>query len=184
MLKARFNSAPSKSVMLCSALLIRKFTLFAILASLISGCAGTASGPAYKQYAAGMTLISADKSRIYLIREPAFMASGVAARVRINGITVAELPNGGFLDIERDPGQLFIVADSSMLGSIGETRLSLNVLGGNEYYVLMSPNSGAVGAVIFAGAIGAMAEGNGPFRIDVIPKEMATQKLQSLKRAK
>ena len=163
---------------------IRSFFLFALVASFVAGCAGTASGPAYKQYSAGIAPVPTDKSRIYLIREPAFMASAISARVRINGTTVTELPNGGFLDIERDPGKLLILADNTLPGSIGEWRLSFNVDRGKEYYVLISPNSGAVGAVLLAGVIGAMAEGNGPFRVDVIPKEMATQKLQSLKRVK
>jgi len=151
--------------------------LFAFLILLITGCAAT--GPSYTDIKSTIPSLESGKSRLYFLRENAFMLSAVAARVQVNGVKVADIYSGGFVYLDRSAGEAFIMVDASL--HPGEWRGKFTLEGGKEYFFLVTPNSNKVMAGVFLGLIGSSMTEGGPFYVYSIPEEMARKQLKTMK---
>tara|TARA_B100000315_G_scaffold38335_1_gene32995 strand:+ start:724 stop:1239 length:516 start_codon:yes stop_codon:yes gene_type:complete len=156
----------------------RSLCLCAVAVLLISGCAAT--GPAYTELKSTIPSLEAGKARLYFLRESAFMGSAIAARIQVNGIKVVDLYNDGFIYMDRPSGNVFIMVDAFM-NPIGEWRGTFSLESGKEYYFFVTPNSNKAWAVALLGMAGALVTEGGPFKVYLIPKEMALEQLKTKK---
>jgi hypothetical protein len=104
-------------------------SVFALVTLSLAACA---SGPRYGDAAAVHTLPH-DKARLVVFRESHFAGSLKTARIKIDGRTVASLPNGAVLQVDHDPGHVEIGVDSLLDFGACEIRLEVNPQA--EYFV-------------------------------------------------
>jgi len=148
---------------------------FAIL--ILAGC--VASGKTYSEFESTTASVSSDKSRIYFLRESAFLASGTLARLEVNSIRVAELPMNGFAYVDVDPGATNIRVDE--MWSPGEWRSTITFDPGKSYYLLVTPNSGKVMAGAFLGWFGSAIASGGIFNVFPLPDSTGREMIRSMK---
>ena len=96
------SSHASKSRGLVSASLIRQLSLFAILVSLVTGCAS--AGPAV--YNVPPTPPAQDTARIIVNRNTDIMYLALSARVFVDGKQIGELSRGDAISTDVDPGRV------------------------------------------------------------------------------
>ena len=186
---------------------IRSLFHFAILVSLISGCAET--GPSYTSVKSTIPQLQSDNARIYFLREGSFVNYEFTARVHLNGRKVVGLNNNGFAYVDRPAGNVLIMVAAttpsiSQFGlaaaywdhltglwrtdgprrkdaplNFGEARKMFTVENGKTYYFLVANDSSNVMAGLIGGAIGAASEGGGRFAFYQIPEAMALEQLKT-----
>ena len=151
--------------------------LFAVVLSLISGCAAT--GPSYTFVKSTIPQLKSDQARLYFLREGSFVNSGLTARVHLNGTKVVNLNMDGFAYADRPAGSVLIMIDAPL--NPGEARQMINIESGKRYYFFVANNSSNVMAGALFGLIGAVAEGSGRFVFYRIPEAMALEQLKTKK---
>ena len=150
---------------------------FLILVLIVTGCAAT--GPSYTSVKSTIPQLQSDKARVYFLRESTFMNAAIAARIQVNGVKVVDLYNDGFIYLDRPPGNVFIMVDAFM--NPGEWTATFPLESEKEYYFFVTPNSNKVWAGTLFGMVGASMTEGGPFYVYLIPKEMAREKLKTMK---
>ncbi len=158
---------------------MRRFILFVILVTLISGCAAT--GPSYTSVKSAIPQLQADNSRLYFLREGSFVNSGLTARVYLNGTKVVDLNMDGFAYVDRPAGNVLIMIDAPL--NFGEARQIFTIESGKTYYFSVANNSSNVMAGMIGGVIGAASEGGGRFAFYQIPEAMALEQLKTKKKS-
>jgi len=158
---------------------IRTLALFAVVVSLISGCA--AKGPSYTSVEATIPQLQSDKARLYFLREKSHRAGAIAARIQVNGIKVADLYSGGFTYLDQSPDNVSIVVDVLMNPVGGKWTGAFPLEKGKEYYFFVTPNLNKILATAVFSIAGAIVTEGGPFHAYHIPKKMAVKKLQMMK---
>ena len=81
----------------------RRFALLGI-ALILAGCA--ASGESFKDSVAQTRAVSPGKALVYVYREASIYGSGDLFDLYANDHLVSRMTNGGYFDIEVDPGQV------------------------------------------------------------------------------
>ena len=162
-LEAR-NSAVSNSRLLVSTSLIRNLFLFAILVSLVTGCAS--AGPAV--YNVPPTPPAQDKARIIVNRSTDFLYLALSARVFVDGKQIGELSRGDAISTDVDPGRVTVTTDTA--SAPGRYSVSLNTERNAEYQFEISPRGESYGAGAAFGILGLAAdasanENSGLFKI-------------------
>jgi len=151
------NTPNSKG--LASNSLIRKFSLFAILVSLVTGCAS--AGPdVYNvpKYNVPKTPHVQDQARIIVNRNTDFLYLALSARVFVDGRQIGELSRGETISTDVNPGRVTVTTDTAI--SSGRYSVSLNAEQNAEYQFEVSP-FGALGSA----AAGSANKNNGLFKI-------------------
>ena len=156
---------------------LKAFLLYTAVLFAPTGCAAT--GPSFTSVSQSIPTLSSNQARLYFMRDSSFMNSGLTARVRLNGVNVANLNMGGFVYADRPAGAVQIMIDAPL--NTGDARKSINMEAGKTYYFLVSNNESNVIAGSFGGLIGALAEGGGRFVFAQISEASGLEQLKTKK---
>ncbi|MEX1666648.1 DUF2846 domain-containing protein [Zhongshania arctica] len=106
---------------------MRKFLIFT-LAALLVAC--TATGPAFQQVADSKN----DKAIAYFYRQAAFYGSGFCPDLVVDSKKIGCLKNGGFFEIELEPGEHTVLFDKGTWEPDKDLRANISVVAGEIYF--------------------------------------------------
>lgn len=142
-----------------------------LIGALVSGCGTTTAENASLETSS----LQASKARLKIYRTSDIIASGPAAKVRIDGREVANLGIGGSTVFDVPVGQHKIVVDA--FGALGAYTFTLQAKAGTLYTLEISPRSEAVVAGLLFGFVGSVVEaaanenGGANFQIRIVDEK-------------
>lgn len=128
---------------------ITRTLLMLAAAAVLAGCAAT--GPRYTDVAARIPPLAPDKGRIYFMRADTLFGAAVTADIRLNGDVVGKSERGGFLYVDRSPGNYTVATTTETEKHLTftlaprqtryvRTRVSLGLMVGRVVPELVSPS--------------------------------------------
>ena len=109
------------------------------------GCA--AGGRTYQDQFSNESPLSADQSRIVILRPNQSMFGALRPDISIDDLPVGSIARGGFFFVDRSPGTFFVAAKNST--SPGKALARVRAEAGQTYYILVEPR----GSALFKGLI-------------------------------
>lgn len=154
-----------------------------ILASLLLLSACSATGPTYSTLDGTVTKASTGTSKIVIYREANFINGGARYWVELNGVEVCKLHQASFLIHDVHPGIVNVAA--SNFGSLGTSRMTVEVKPGQTVYVKMAVNGsratvGVLGGLIASAAEEGIENNSGPVFLGEVSKQVASQEMAAM----
>lgn len=148
-----------------------------ILVSLL--LASCASGPTYSGY----TQLILNRSQIVVYRPSNFLSFSARFWLEDNGNEFCKLHNAAFVVHPVEPGKHTL--GSSNFGSVGTSKITVDVRPGQTVYVKMEVNgqrtfTGAIGGMFGQGLDNQVSDESGPVYLGTVSKETAQVELQGL----
>jgi hypothetical protein len=103
----------------------------ALVFTLLVGCGG--GGPAYAPVS-----VPADQAIVYIYRPKSFVGSAVSYFVKVNGVDVTKLKNGGYFPYVTPPGTVVFSAKTEAW-----SEAAIDVAAGGIYFIKGSVTTGA-----------------------------------------
>ncbi len=112
--------------------------LFAVgLLSLLAACAAT--GPLYKEVAASIPPVPANKARIYFYRPDTMFGAAITSDITLNGRVVGRSERGSFFYVDETPGKCLVSTSTEV-----EKQLTFTAAAGETRYVRTSVSFGVL----------------------------------------
>jgi hypothetical protein len=162
----------------------RAFTVMALVATLMSGCA--ASGSKYSEYANTATPPTPSSARLVVFRtEDSAQYSTRSVSVKIDGTSVSSCAPSGFNTFDVSANRHTLTVD--MWDAPGTCTLPIDVSKGGEFFFEISPRTQSLVSGLMFGAIGMAAESSGKqcggaFAVAPVARNIAAKKLSTLRK--
>ena len=112
-----------------------RFGFLLLILTLLAGC--TASGPLYREVAATIPTVPADKGRIYFYRPDTMLGAAVTSDITLNGRVVGKSERAGFFYVDEEPGKCTVITSTEV-----EKQLTFTLDAGETKYVKTSVSMG------------------------------------------
>ena len=153
--------------------MFKKFIFSLAMLVLLIGCSAT--GPKFTAIEAP----EVNKAKVYFYRPWAMLDGAAAPTVQINGVDSFEISNGGFHEIDLNPGNTIItVKEGGFMSNwrAGQLQITFDAAANNTYFVRLTA------AIENATFVGGVASISGNYSLGLIEPESAKQELRETKK--